>query len=76
MDKSIHAAERQIADIKRIAEKQGLKSLSPKLSEIAVLRLENPDLSIEELGQLVSPPLSKSGVNNRLRRISEIAKGL
>ena len=76
MDKSIHAAERQIADIKRIAEKRGLKSLSPKLSEIAVLRLENPDLSIEELGQLVSPPLSKSGVNNRLRRISEIAKGL
>ena len=76
MDKSIQASERQISDIKKIAEKMGLKSISPKLSEIAVLRLENPDLSIEELGQLMSPPLSKSGVNNRLRRISEIAKGL
>ena len=76
MDKSIQAAERQVADIKRIAERQGLESLSPKLREIAMLRLDNPDLSIEELGQLLSPPLSKSGVNNRLRRISEIAKGL
>ena len=76
MDKSIQAAERQVADIKRIAERQGLESLSPKLREIAMLRLDNPDLSIEELGQLLSPPLSKSGVNNRLRRIGEIAKGL
>ena len=41
-----------------------------------MLRLDNPDLGIEALGQLLSPPLSKSGVNNRLRRISEIAKGL
>ena len=76
MDKSIQAAERQVADIKRIAARQGLESLSPKLREIAMLRLDNPDLSIEELGQLLSPPLSKSGVNNRLRRIGEIAKGL
>ena len=76
MDKAIHAAERQRQDIERIAAKQGLESLSPKLREIAILRLENPDMSIEALGQLMSPPLSKSGVNNRLRRISEIAKGL
>ena len=76
MDKAIHAAERQRQDIERIAAKQGLESLSPKLREIAILRLENPDLGIEALGQLMSPPLSKSGVNNRLRRISEIAKGL
>lgn len=76
VDKAIHAAQRQIADIQRIASARGLDSLSPKLQEIAVLRLENPDMSIEELGQLFTPPLSKSGVNNRLRRISEIAKGL
>ena len=76
MDKAIHAAERQRQDIERIASRQGLESLSPKLREIAVLRLENPDLGIEELGKLLTPPLSKSGVNNRLRRISEIAKGL
>ncbi len=76
VDKAIHAAQRQIADIQRVASARGLDSLSPKLQEIAVLRLENPDMSIEELGQLFTPPLSKSGVNNRLRRISEIAKGL
>lgn len=76
MDKAIRAAEKQRADIERIAATQGLDSLSPKLREIAILRLENPDLGIEALGQLMSPPLSKSGVNNRLRRISEIAKGL
>ena len=76
MDKSIQAAERQVSDIKKIASRQGLESLSPKLREVAMLRLENPDLGIEALGQLLSPPLSKSGVNNRLRRISDIAKGL
>ena len=76
MDKAIQAAERQVSDIQKIAAKQGLESLSPKLQEVAMLRLDNPDLGIEALGQLLSPPLSKSGVNNRLRRISEIAKGL
>ena len=76
MDKAIQAAERQVSDIQKIAVKQGLESLSPKLQEVAMLRLDNPDLGIEALGQLLSPPLSKSGVNNRLRRISEIAKGL
>lgn len=76
MDKAIHAAERQIADIKKIEEKRGLDYLSAKLKEVAVARLENPDLGIEELGKVLDPPLSKSGVNNRLRRISEIAKGL
>ena len=76
MDKAIHAAERQIADIKKIASKRGLDYLSVKLREVAEARLENPDVGIEELGTLLDPPLSKSGVNNRLRRIGEIAKGL
>ncbi len=76
MDKAIHAAERQTADIRKIAEKRGLDYLSAKLKEVAVARLENPHLGIEELGKILNPPLSKSGVNNRLRRISEIAKGL
>ncbi|MDO4518533.1 MAG: DNA-binding protein WhiA [Bacillota bacterium] len=76
LDKSIRAAERQIADIKKIEEKMGLEGLSLKLKDIAIARLENPDLGIEELGKIMSPPLSKSGVNNRLRRISEIAKNI
>lgn len=40
------------------------------------MRLENPDVGIEELGKMMRPPLSKSGINNRLRRIEEIAKEL
>lgn len=76
MDKAIRAAERQIADIRKVEAKMGLDCLSPKLREVAAARLNNPDMGIEELGREFDPPLSKSGVNNRLRRISEIAKGL
>ncbi|MBR5229672.1 MAG: DNA-binding protein WhiA [Firmicutes bacterium] len=76
IDKSLRAAEAQINAIKKIQEKRGLDTLSAKLREAAYARLENPDVGIEELGKLMSPPLSKSGINNRLRRIEEIAKGL
>ena len=76
IDKSLRAAEAQINAIKKIQEKRGLDTLSAKLREAAYARLENPDIGIEELGKLMSPPLSKSGINNRLRRIEEIAKGL
>lgn len=50
--------------------------MSAKLREAAEARLENPDVGIEELGKLMDPPLSKSGINNRLRRIEAIAKEL
>ena len=76
IDKSIRAAEKQISSIRKIEEKRGLDFLSLKLREAAELRLENPDVGIEELGRMMSPPLSKSGMNNRLRRIEEIAKEL
>ena len=76
MDKSLRAEEKQIEDIKKIERLRGLDSLSAKLKEVALARLEHPELGIEELGRILSPPLSKSGVNNRLRRIGEIAKGL
>ena len=62
--------------IRRIDKKRGLASLSPKLQEVAQLRLDHPDAGLEELGQMLDPPLSKSGVNGRLRRLGEIAKGL
>jgi hypothetical protein len=76
IDKAIRAAEHQIDCIRRIQLRKGLDSLSPKLREAAEARLANPELGIEELGKLMSPPLSKSGVNNRLRRIEEIANSL
>ena len=76
IDKALKAAEIQIKNIKKIEEKKGLDFLSPKLREAAAARLENPDLGIEDLGKVMNPPLSKSGINNRLRKIGEIAKGL
>ena len=76
IDKVIRAAETQISAIRKIQEKKGLDFLTPKLREAAEARLEHPEVGLEELGQLMEPALSKSGINNRLRRIEEIAKGL
>ena len=76
IDKAVRAAQEQVEWIRRIDEKRGLASLSAKLQEVAYLRLEHPDAGLEDLGQMLNPPLSKSGVNGRLRRLGEIAKGL
>ncbi len=73
-DKAIDTAMRQVEAITKIVERTGLKSLTPELSEVASLRLEHPDVSIAALGELCNPPLTKSGVNNRLRKIEQIAK--
>ena len=75
IDKSLQAAQQQVEWIRKIEARAGLSSLTPKLQEVAMARLEHPDAGLEELGQLMDPPLSKSGVNNRLRRIGEIAEG-
>lgn len=72
-DRSINAAMRQVEAIRRIAEGTGLKNLTPELFEIASLRLENPEISISALGELCNPPLTKSGVNNRLKKLEQIA---
>jgi DNA-binding protein WhiA len=50
--------------------------LSDKLSEVAELRLEHPEASLVELGEMMDPPLKKSGINNRLKRIMEAARGI
>lgn len=73
ISKTVNAAVRQIEDIMYIREKKGLESLPDNLKEIALLRLEYPDVSLKELGTYLDPPVGKSGVNHRLRRISEIA---
>ena len=54
----------------------GLSSLPEQLEEIARIRLEYPDKSLKELGSFLSTPVGKSGVNHRLRKISEIAETL
>jgi len=73
LNKTIEAARKQIENIKLIEVIKGLDSLSPSLQEIARLRLENPYVSLRELGELLKPQLSKSGVNHRLRRINKLA---
>lgn len=67
--KASEAAMGQIARIERLVEEQGADALPPSLREVAELRVANPHLSIKELGELADPPLSKSAVYHRLRRI-------
>ena len=74
--KTVNTACRQIDDIQYIIDKAGIDYLPDKLQDIAMVRLENPDSSLQELGGLLEPPLGKSGVNHRLRKISEIADDL
>ena len=74
--KTVTAAARQIEDIQYIETAKGVRWLSDGLREIAELRLEYPDLPLAELGQKLSKPLVKSGVNHRLRKLSEIAERL
>ncbi len=76
LQKSVNAAQKQIADIKLIEKNRGLESLSPKLRQAAVLRLDNPELPLAELAQMAEPPLAKSGLNHRLAKLAEIAEGL
>jgi len=76
LEKTVNASVRHVDSIKYIAEKRGLESLPGNLREIAVLRLENPDASLSELGQMLTPALSKSGVNHRLKKIDSIAEDL
>lgn len=71
--KTVNAASKQIEDIELIAQKYGLENLSPNLRMIAEVRLENPDATLKELGELLEPPVGKSGVNHRLRKLGEIA---
>lgn len=74
--KTVHAAVRQTADIALIRDRMGLEHLPRNLQEIALVRLEHPDMTLKDLGALLDPPVGKSGVNHRLRRISEIAEDL
>ncbi len=72
LTKVINAACKQIEEIEFIESKMGEEFLPPDLAEIAALRKENPDVSLSELGQLLTPPLSRSGVNHRMKRIHAI----
>ena len=71
--KTSKAGSEQAEAIRRLQEARGLSVLPPHLKEIALLRMEHPELSLQELGELLDPPVGKSGVNHRLRKIMEYA---
>lgn len=73
IDKLVRAASPQIAAITKIQQKKGLDSLPESLRIMAELRLDNPEASLQELSQMFEPPLSRSGVNHRLARLTKIA---
>ena len=76
LNKTINASVKQIEDIKFIKKMKKFNSLPDNLKEIAEVRLENPDMPLAELGKQLSIPISKSGVNHRFKKISEIAEEL
>ena len=76
INKTVNASRRMIEDINYIEEEVGLSYLPEKLQQIARIRVENPDASLQDIGDMMVPALGKSGVNHRLRKISEIAENL
>lgn len=76
LEKTAAASADQIAGIRRIEEKTGLDALPSELRELARIRLAHPDVSLSELGKMLDPPLSKSGVNHRLERLKKTAEEL
>jgi len=76
LQKTATAAAGQVEAVRSIERARGLDSLPPALREIASLRLEHPEVSLRELGELADPPLTKSAVYHRIRRLEELAKEL
>lgn len=76
LNKTVSAAVRQIEDIRYIEECGEFQNLPENLRVMAEIRLEYPDASLKELGELLTPPVGKSGVNHRLRKLSETAEKL
>lgn len=76
LDKTVAASEKSRRDIELIISADALSKLSPELRETARLRLENPESSLSELCAMFDPPISRSGLNHRLKKLSQIANSL
>ena len=76
LNKTVDAALKQIDDIHLLKKMRKFKNLSKDLQEIANLRIENPDLSLHDLGELMEPKIGKSMVNRKLKKIHELAEEL
>ncbi len=75
-DRTLDASQKQLAAIRKIREKGGMEGLSVKLRDVALIREANPEASLTQIGEMLNPPLKKSGVNNRMKRIMEYADKL
>ena len=73
ISKTVNAAVKQIADIELIRDTDGLDSLPMPLREMAMVRLEHPEAPLKDLGKYMDPPVGKSGINHRLRKLAAIA---
>lgn len=76
LDKTVAASEKSRRDIEFIIKNACFETLSPELRETARLRLENPESSLSEMCSMFSPPISRSGLNHRLKKLSQIAETL
>lgn len=76
INKTVSAARKQIEDIEYIQNTVGLERLPEGLRDIAIARLEEPDATLKELGEMLSSPVGKSGVNHRLRKLGRIAQDI
>ncbi|MGI6070470.1 MAG: DNA-binding protein WhiA [Blautia sp.] len=76
INKTVNAAVKQMEDIRYIERTVGFGELNPGLEEIARLRLQYPEATLKELGMMLDPQVGKSGVNHRLRKLSELAEDL
>lgn len=76
LDKTVAASNRSVEDIEFIFSEMGADWLSPELRETARLRLENPEMSLSELCGLFPEPISRSGLNHRLKKLSKLAQEL
>ena len=73
INKTVSAAVKQVEDITYLRDTVGFDNLPDNLVEAAAVRLENPDATLKELGEALDPPVGKSGINHRLRKLSEMA---
>ncbi len=74
MSRSIEAGLKQVAVIEAVLEKIDLKDMTKDLSDLCKLRLENPDISLDEIGKMMNPPLSRSAVSRRFKKLEKIAE--
>jgi cell division protein WhiA len=73
LDKTVAAAQNQIDAIRHLKEQGAWSSLPEKLRETAELRVNNPELTLSQLAELFQPPISKSALNHRLRKLVELS---